>query len=333
MKKNYIILAVIAVIVLLIAVFKSPVVTPVVTIEEDEQGNDIIPTETGKTTTTKTGTSVPSKNAGRVVFTISDETVLSDATIQSVLLTINDISVHNSSGWVTVSKTPRAFDLVSLKATGRDEMMLDTNLNAGTYDQIRFSLGQILVAHKSGLNSENAKSRLQTINLNTKIVFEKGGLSGVSFDFDLAKSLHRINDGTLMFFPVLKLNTQHSIKTLQNLGGNVQFFEGLTDFVQSWGVDENGDIKVDFSFGNLTKIEFVGKVIRIIPYEEKQEDIKVGAQTILDTVIRNGYLSEVVSIQTIVRENKRIWKVVGIKSSARVTVYADISTGAVISVE
>ncbi len=330
MNKNYSVIAIIGIVVI-VGVFYFSSSRPSLQMPSQNQGN------TSTTGNTETGGSVPapvqSKSTGRVVFSVSDEAVGLD-TLQSVLLTINEVSVQSpQSGWVSVSKTPRTFDLLALKNSGRNELLSDVNLSAGTYNQIRLSIGKVVVVQKNGLKNVEAKVPSQTLRFNAKLVVEKGKASGASFDFNAGKALHSTGEGTLVFFPVFTVDTVHGVGKVQILAGNVELLNGLPDFDQTLGVDENGNLKVGYSINAVTKIEFMGKVIHLIPMGEKPEDIKVSAQAAITTAINGGYITSATSVQTTLRENKRVWQVVGAKGGTDVTVYIDIATGAVLAVQ
>ncbi|OHA27057.1 MAG: hypothetical protein A3C06_00980 [Candidatus Taylorbacteria bacterium RIFCSPHIGHO2_02_FULL_46_13] len=333
MQKNYALWAVIAVIIIGGAIFLIKESATENALQN--QGDTVPTTETNTSGTIEASVSAPakSKDTGRVIFSITDEAVGLD-TLQSIMLTVNELSVQSSQGsWVSISKTPRTFDLLNLHEKARNELLSDLNLTAGSYTKIRLSIGKVVIVSKEGLKNVEAKLPSQTLTFNTKIVVEKGGTSGVSFDFDSGKALHRTGDGTILFFPVVKLNTQHGIGLVQMLGGNVELLNGLSDFDQTLGVDENGNLKIGFALAASTKLELLGNIVRILPADEKAADLKVSAQTAIDTAIQSGYISTALSVQTILREKSRVWQIVGTKGAMLVTVYVDINTGKVVSVQ
>lgn len=346
MKNNYLILAIIVLLVIGVAVYLN---VGRVTNNIPQNPNNAFSTSTANSVkdgitsqinnnTKQEGTASPtltaSKNTGRVVLSITDEAVGLD-TVQSILMTINNISVQNSQGdWVSLLKTSKVLDLVSLYRNSYNELVSDTNLLPGTYSKIRISIGNVIVIPKGGLNSLQAKLPLQTLTLDTKIIVEKGKITGISFDFDSPKSLIRTIDGTIIFFPVVFLSTQHNIGMVQLLASNgVQLLNSTTDFTQTFGVDENGIIKVGFAMNQLARFELLGNVIHIIPYDEKSSDIIIPAQSAINIAIQKAYISSALSIQTVTRGSKRVWSIVGVKESSLVTVYLDITTGSVLSVQ
>ena len=137
-----------------------------------------------------------------------------------------------------------------------------------------------------------------------------------------------------MFFPIIRQSSQHDIGTVQIIGGNTELLNGLTDFDQGWGMDENGFLKTGFSFVPATQFEFFGTVLHVIPYESQPSTETFSAQSAVSAALeRQQYMTEALSVQTTLRQGKRVWMVTGMKGSSVVRVYLDTSSGAIIAVE
>ncbi len=294
------------------------------------------PTQSGTGTTkpvAPTGVA-PTATMGRVIFTITDDAIALE-TIESIVITVNELSVHSpKKGWVTISKTPQYFDLLALHEKGTNALFADLIMTPDTYDQVRFAVGKIVIANKEGLKNVEAKLPSNTLTFNTKLLVEKGKTSAVTLDIISSKSLHQTGSGTIMFLPVIGIHAQHGIANVQALGGDVEFIGGLTDFDQSWGMDETGTLARGYVFDPLAKIELIGRsTIRVIPRDEKAADIKVSAEQAIDAAIKAGYIETASSIKTMTRYLKRVWQIRGVKADTKITVYVDISTGAVVAAE
>src|SRR5690242_6621947 len=105
---------------------------------------------TGSTSTT-VNTTYPPQPApapaaqGRAVFTVTDAATAMTG-VTSVKLTVDSLEAHSATqGWVTVSSTPKTYDLLQLKATNSAELLADANLTADTYDQVRLMISKVEV--------------------------------------------------------------------------------------------------------------------------------------------------------------------------------------------
>ena len=82
---------------------------------------------------------------GKVVFAVTDATA-DIKNISSINITVNEISVHSEKdGWVVVSTVIKEFDLLKLKSEGALELAAESNLPAGTYDQVRLNISKVVI--------------------------------------------------------------------------------------------------------------------------------------------------------------------------------------------
>lgn len=203
-------------------------------------------------------------NEGRVSFRVTDAATSLDG-IKSVVLVTNGVEIHSATkGWMTVSSDVQAYDLVALKKSGNALFLADVNLDAGTYDQVRLSVERVRVIRSDG-RVEEARMPTGTVLMNTKLVVAKGENSGITFDFLLDKSLQTAQNGSLVFMPVVQLDTKSIITTIQFRGVIVDFIEGQSDSDVTYGMDETGTMKVGFTVGANVKIDLIGNTVRIIP--------------------------------------------------------------------
>lgn len=210
-------------------------------------------------------------NQGVAVFGITDELV-SLGNIQAVVMTVKELMVHSpSKGWVSVSKTPRTYDLFYLHSVNATEFLADANLEAGSYDQIRLIIDKIVVTPNGGAPQE-AKLPSNDLRLVGELLVEKGKTASAVFDFLSEKSLHITGDGKYIFAPVIKLDTRNDVEVAQISKRNEQFPNGRLDvgggrpkFSGTLGMDENGNFKTNGGIDPLSKVELINGYIKVIP--------------------------------------------------------------------
>ena len=283
--------------------------------------------------TSSTAPKAGAAGTGRAVFTLQDETAPVDL-YPSILLTISDVAVqHPTLGWVSVLKTSRQFELVTLRQKAIESLFADVGLNPGTYSNVRFTVDKVVVIQKNGLPTIDAFIPSARLTLPIKLVVVKGKTSAVTLTSLSAKALRPVKDGSLIYFPAVGVTAQHDIRGVQTIGLNTELFNGLIDSDQSWGMDENRVLRTGFSFVNAIQFELLGKVIRVIPINEKTSDIKVSAADAVAAALAGKHIDTALSVQTLTRQNKQVWQVAGTKAGALVKVFLDIGTGALIAVE
>ena len=238
--------------------------------------------------------------------------------------------MHNKNGWITVSKTPKQYDLLKLYQQSITELLIDTRLEVGTYDQIRLLIEKILVVKKNG-ELIDAKLPSKELKINAQLLVSKNENAGVVFDFLTSKSLHTTGDGKYIFAPVISLETKSDV-TIQNLPNNrVEIVGGISKFMANVGMNEEGNMKMDFIFEPYTELKIVNGAIKVVTQEEK--NIVISAETALDNAIKNGKIDSAISIKTFTRDNQLVWRITGKKDTAIVIVYINVTNGEIVAVE
>ena len=129
--------------------------------------------------TQNTGTQQSSE--GRVVFAVKDAAADMGA-VTSVKITVDSVKVHSETeGWVTVSSSQKTYDLLQLKAQGKQELLADVQLKDGNYDQLRLDISNVIVTDASG--SHEAKLPSGELKVNGNLVVEANATSTATFDF------------------------------------------------------------------------------------------------------------------------------------------------------
>ncbi len=235
--------------------------------------NSVSPTPSANS---KTGASVSTNSNqasnGRLILGITDDAVNLD-TIQSIFLSINHIEIHQpKTGWQTVSDTSRSYDLLKLHAAPRTELMADLNLPGDTYDGIRLDVENISVTKKDG-SVVQAKVPSNKLELNANIKVIKGKISSATVDFLSDKSLHQTGKGEMIFMPVVSLEaksetTLQSSPVVGSANTKVEFLGGDTTYNATFGMDENGALKVGGMIDPLATFEIVNGKIQVIPRKQ-----------------------------------------------------------------
>jgi hypothetical protein len=248
---------------------------------------DVVVPEKTADTTTSTGSNInispasPPKNSqtvsstvqltngGRIVFGITDKAVGLDA-YKSIFLTIGSVRIHHpSKGWITVSETPRTFDLLKLRAKSRNELLADMNITADTYDSVRLGIDSILITDHAGKVTE-AKLPSKELKIDSNVRVFKGKISSVLIDFLADKSMHMTGDGKIIFAPVVAVETKSEM-TVQitpvegSLNKKVDLIGGTTNFTATLGMNEAGVVKIDTIIDPLATLEIIGDTIKLTP--------------------------------------------------------------------
>ncbi|MEK7560837.1 MAG: DUF4382 domain-containing protein [Patescibacteria group bacterium] len=279
----------------------------------------------------------PTKNQGRLVLAITDETA-NLADLDALFLHIKSLEIHAKAGWKTIPVATTRHDLLALDRAGAALAVLaDLALEPGEYNQLRLIVEKIVV-QKDGLLHE-AKLPSGQIIFNGKIAIEKEKTSAVILDFLADQSLFIAGNGMYIFLPVVRF-TSHS-----NLS-NRQLFERRADLAGggklehdiTLGTTASGQTKPDFRLDPTTKLEFIGaEAIRVIGREDNTSDYAVSAQKAIETALNGRYIASARSVASGTKNGKPVWVVTGLKggalSNAYASVYVDAATGQILSVE
>lgn len=159
---------------------------------------------------------------GRIQITMFDE----PAEYESVFVEIVSVEAHRQtgdqdSGWFTLSEDTVRTDLLELVA-GNQEVLADTLLEPGTYQQIRLILGEDNKLVKDGQEFDlHVPSGQQTgIKLNVNAEIEPETTYALELDFDASRSIiPRGASGNYNLRPVIRVVTTETSGTI---AGNVE---------------------------------------------------------------------------------------------------------------
>lgn len=180
---------------------------------------------------------------GRAVFAIKDAAADMGA-VTSVKVTVDSVKVHSETeGWVTVSSSQRTYDLLQLKAQGKQELLADANLKSGTYDQLRLDISNVVVTDASG--SHEAKLPSGELKVNGNLVVEGNTTSTATFDFIADESLHVTGNGKYILAPVVQVETKSNADVQIGNDNNVEIKGGSVRTNTKVGMDIDGNVGVN----------------------------------------------------------------------------------------
>ena len=164
---------------------------------------------------------------GRLLLGITDAAADMQS-VSSVKVTVDQVQVHSTSeGWVTVSSTPKTFDLLDLKARESIAVVSDTKLQSGTYQQVRMQVSKVMVTDAEG--EHEAKLPSGDLKITAQVIVKPDATATATFDFIADESLHVTGNGKYVMAPVIKVETrtdaQVQVKedqTMEITGGSVK---------------------------------------------------------------------------------------------------------------
>ena len=193
---------------------------------------------------------------GRVIYSVTDAAADMGA-ISEINMTVSKVEMHSAASadaWVTVSSTPKTFDLLELNASSENEVLADVKTAVGTYDQVRLSVDSIIVKMKDG-STKTAKLPSGVLKINTAVLVRAEETASVNFDFLADKSLHVTGNGTYIFAPVVKTEVKSGATVNVAANGVVTINGGKVDNSSQMGMDVDGSVKLNFQIDASKKLD------------------------------------------------------------------------------
>ncbi|HQT45161.1 MAG TPA: DUF4382 domain-containing protein, partial [Candidatus Micrarchaeota archaeon] len=199
--------------------------------------------------------SQPANSAGngRVVLGITDAAA-DMGSVSSVMVTIDSVQVMSASqGWVTLSSTPKTYDLMKLKAEGSTALLADVQVPPGDYQQVRLHISQVTVTDSSG--THDAKLPSGDLKIVGGMNVAANATATATFDFIADQSLHTTGNGQYIMAPVIQVETRDNAQAEVAGDGKVTINGGRVRSSSRVGMDINGNVgeglKIDSNL-NLT---------------------------------------------------------------------------------
>ena len=296
-----------------------------------EEAADSIVTEEKVTTPIKATFSAPipvSKQSGakgRLVFAIHSTGNPVDK-LGAMLVPLESVLIHSTKdGWVTLLKSPQTFDLLFINRNRNPELVLDINVGEGQYDRLRIRFGEVVVL--KGNIATPIKSISDEFNVPLNISVEKGRDSAFTLKFSADKSIHKTVGGTYIFAPVFNLNSRSQISTIQESGSRVEFFGGKPEFSAMFGVDLNGNAKINYSIDPSFLLNFVQDVLVAMPYDIDRTNLEISAEDAISKALQSKLLSNVTSVILIMQGGDPVWQIFEESVGVSRSVFVDATTG------
>ncbi len=181
------------------------------------------------------------QSTGRAVVGIKDPSP-DLGTISSIKVTVDSIQVHGATqGWVNIPlSAPKTYDLLQLRANGKQALLTDVQLQEGSYDQIRLHISKVVVTD-NGVEYE-AKLPSGDLKINGQFNVQTNKTSAATFDFKAGESIHKTGSGKYILTPVVRLETRSNVNVNDQNETDVDEQGGEINTNTTVGMDVNGNV-------------------------------------------------------------------------------------------
>ncbi len=177
---------------------------------------------------------------GRLVLGIKDAAE-GMGSVSSVMVTVDSVQAHSASqGWVTLSSTPKTYDLMKLKADGSTALLADMQVRNDTYGQIRLQISRVAVTDSNG--THDAKLPSGELKIVGDIGVKANSTTIATFDFIASESLHATGNGQYIMRPVIHVETNEDGQVEVDGDGKVSIRGGRPKSSSWFEMDLNGNV-------------------------------------------------------------------------------------------
>ncbi len=176
--------------------------------------------------------------------------------IDSIYLTITEVAVHKPSTgiWIPVFTGEKAVDLLALHKENGTALLAQTQLDEGTYNQIRLEIKKAVVYKVGQEAAYDAKLPSDVLKFVGTLEVKPNETATILFDFDADKSLHQTGNGLFILAPVIKLQTRSAAEAdVQD--GNVLIKGGQLKTDAIVGMNEKGEVGVGLAIASDAELE------------------------------------------------------------------------------
>ncbi|MDO8510388.1 MAG: DUF4382 domain-containing protein [bacterium] len=210
---------------------------------------------------------------GTIFFSVTDAAANMGA-ISSIMMTVDKVEMRSEAkGWVTISESPKTFDLLELKSKSKTELLAKADVAADTYNQVRLHISKIVVT-ESG-QAKEAKIPSNELKLNSEIKVTSGTESSAKFDVMASESLHKTGKGEFIFAPVVKFESRSDANVEVGSDNSVTISGGDADDSVTVGMDINGEVKENFRLDINANLELDGGIIKLDGKSKAKIDLEL----------------------------------------------------------
>ncbi len=182
-----------------------------------------------------------SQQSGRAVYTMTDAAADMGA-VTSVKVTVDSVRARSEAGsWVDLSSSRQTYDLLQLKAEGKQAVMADAALWEGNYNEVRLGISKVVVTDSEG--DHEAKLPSNELKIKGEFTVKANSTAVAVFDFQADESLHTTGQGEYVMAPVVQLETRENAQV--TVRGNEAIISGGSVRTRvKVGMDVNGNVGV-----------------------------------------------------------------------------------------
>jgi hypothetical protein len=200
---------------------------------------------------------------GTIVMAFTDATANIN-NVSEVDMTVNQIETHSQAdGWVTLSANPKTYHLLALNKSGRLAVFDKVHAEAGIYDQVRVTLGDVVVKMNNGSSMKAAlPSKVLTINDTLRVMANQ--TSALTFDVKAKESLHVASNNQFVFAPVVVYKSLSNANINVNSDDTVNIGGGEIASSGTVGMDVTGETKADFMLEATTSLTVNSGIVSLV---------------------------------------------------------------------
>ncbi len=186
-------------------------------------------------------------SSGSLSMALTDAKPALPAGIAHVVVTIDEVSVHQSGGqWIslTLAQTPFTVDLIQFTDGRTTQLVPQATLTPGKYTQVRLGVQSASIITDTGeqIPVEIASGDLKT-DKNFDFDVTGGGAVALTVDFDLSQSLVATGSGKYKLKPVLHLVATSEAATITGSIAAATFgAENQATIIVTQDIDNSGTI-------------------------------------------------------------------------------------------
>jgi hypothetical protein len=187
--------------------------------------------------------------------------------VSDIEMAVKKVEVHSATeGWVTISSDSKNYKLLELHSNGQTKLYAkNRDLQAGTYDKVRVTLGDTTIKTKT-TGDVKAVLPSNVLVMNSTINVTDDQNSYITLDFLADKSLHLTSDSRYVFVPVVRSESRSNADVTVGSDDNVIVSGGTVDGNSTVGMDLDGSSRGNFQLQTGSDFKIVSENNGIINF-------------------------------------------------------------------